>query len=608
MKFFWIIAVVVTAAFTSVSVGPQKTSGQKLMVTRSLEPVSNRYIVVLDESTVSKNAVEPEVEAQAQYLSAVYGGRVQQIYSSALKGFVTEMTPDQAEVMNLDTSVRSIEEDGIISVSSSQPNAPWHLDRVDQRAMPIDTIYNYSFIGTAVNVYILDTGIRYTHVEFGGRADVVYDNINDGQNGNDCNGHGTHVAGIVGSATYGVAKNALLHSVRVLPCSGSGQISNLLAGVDWVTANHVSPAVANISITAPGSSPALEIGITNSIASGVTYAIAAGNNAADSCGFTPARTPNALTIGATANTDDRAGYSNYGTCNDLFAPGDQVTSLSNANDTATRVLSGTSMAAPMVAGAAALYLNGNPTASPAAVGNAIRNAATIGVVTNIDATSPNLLLFTLLTGSPTPTPTPTPTPGATVRVRKHLLNPTGTSSTLGFPYSATNLAASSFSLTDNTIYSDANVPVPTGQTVVLVTEAPVAGWQLTSIACAEGSAGVVNSTVDLANHNATIRAEPGEDITCTFTSQPLAPTAADVSISGRVTNASGLGISHVRLTIIGGNGTDLSAFTNSFGYYRFDGVESGRTYVISAFGKRYRFNSQIISLTDEIAGIDFTPL
>ncbi len=596
---------------------PRAISGQRNKLIKTSKPIPNRYIVVLDDSVIE--TAELEVEARGQYLSNLYGGSVRQVYSSAFKGFVAEMTPEQAETMNLDSSVRSIEEDGIISVSSEQTNAPWHLDRVDQRAMPMDTTYGYASMGTGVNVYVLDTGIRYTHVDFGGRADAVYDNINDGQNGNDCNGHGTHVAGIAGSATYGVAKNAMLHSVRVIPCNGYGQISNLLAGVDWVTANRVNPAVANISITAGGSSPALEIGITNSIASGVTYTIAAGNSSADACGFTPARTPNALTVGSTVNNDDRSLSSNYGPCLDLFAPGHQVTSLSYLNDTDTRVLSGTSMAAPAVAGAAALYLSANPTASPVAVGDAIRDAATSGVVTLIDGTSPNRLLYSWLSGAPaptptpttTPTPSPTPTPGAGVRIRKQRQNTAGTSSNVEFPYSATNLATSDFTLTDNTSYYDPNVYVPTGQAVVSVTEAPVAGWRLTSIDCVEVSSGqpaIVNSTVDLANRTATILAEPAEEITCTFTSEPSAPTAANVSIAGRVVTANGRGISNARVTITGENGAGRSALTNSFGYYRFDEVEIGKTYVISAARKRYRFSPRVVSLMDELTELDFTAL
>lgn len=484
MKRVLIVALFTVVILATGTFAPQKTSARKSEVVKAANPIPNRYIVVLDDNVVGQYAAAPQVEAIGQYLSNAYGGDVKETYSSALRGFVIEMTEKQAEAMNLDPNVRSIEEDSVISVSNNQINAPWHLDRVDQRGLPMNSAYNYTRTGAGVHIYIIDTGIRYTHADFGGRANAVYDNIGDGQNGNDCNGHGTHVAGIAGSSTYGVAKNALIHSVRVLPCSGSGQISNLLAGINWVTANRVLPAVANISITAAGGSPALETGVNNSIAAGVTYTIAAGNSNLDACNYTPARVPNAITVGATADDDGRAGYSNFGPCLDLFAPGHNVTSLSFTNDTDTRVLSGTSMAAPTIAGAAALYLSANPTASPATVGSSLQNSATIGIVTNIDATSPNRLLYT----------------------------------------------------------------------------------------------------------------------------SNVAPTAANVSVSGRVANSKGYGISRVQVTITGEDGIAVSALTNSLGNYRFDAIETGHTYVVSAFRKRYSFNSRIISLNDEIANLDFTAL
>lgn len=400
MKKVLIVALFTVIFLATGTFAPVKTSARKSDVVKSSNPIPNRYIVVLDDTVVGENAAMPQVESFGEYLSNAYGGEVKETFSSALRGFVIEMTAKQAEEMNLDPHVRSIEEDGVISVSTNQVNAPWHLDRVDQRALPMNSAYSYTTTGAGVHIYILDTGIRYTHADFGGRANAVYDNIGDGQNGNDCNGHGTHVAGIAGSSTYGVAKNSLIHSVRVIPCNGYGQISNLLSGVNWVTANRVLPAVANISLTAGGSSPALETGISNSIAAGVTYTIASGNQALDACGYTPARVPNALTIGATSDTDSRAPYSNYGSCVDLFAPGHSITSLSFANDTDTRTLSGTSMAAPVIAGAVALYLSGNPTANPSTVANTIRASATSGIVTNIDTSSPNLLLYTF-TAPPT---------------------------------------------------------------------------------------------------------------------------------------------------------------------------------------------------------------
>ncbi|MEP6789374.1 MAG: S8 family serine peptidase, partial [Acidobacteriota bacterium] len=277
MKKICLFAIIALIALASVTIIPDKTSGQRRRILRAGNRLPNQYIVLLNEKQMSTDAAEPEVQTMGQYLSGVYGGQVGFTYSSAVKGFSIEMTPDQADKMNLDPNVLSIEEDQVVSASSTEMNAPWHLDRVDQRPLPMDTMYNYASMGTGVNIYIIDSGIRTTHTDFGGRADAVYDAIGDGQNGNDCYGHGTHVAGIAGSSTYGVAKNSRLHSVRVLNCSGSGSISVTLAGIDWVTAHHISPAVANLSLTLSGISSSVDTSVTNSINSGVTYTIASGN-------------------------------------------------------------------------------------------------------------------------------------------------------------------------------------------------------------------------------------------------------------------------------------------------------------------------------------------
>jgi subtilisin family serine protease len=367
----------------------------------SQNTVPGRYIVLFNDEFVAPGTTSSAVEVRSGEIAAHYGGSVDKVFVSAVRGFSASLSNAGAAALSKDPRVRLVEADRKISVNTLQTNAPWNLDRVDQRFLPWDTIYDYSGSGSGVHVYIIDTGIRVTHIEFGGRASIAYDNVGDGQNGADCNGHGTHVAGIVGGATWGIAKNVYLHAVRVLPCSGSGLLSSVLAGVDWLTANHASPAVANISATVPGMSVSLETAIANSIASGVTYTIAAGNAAADACGYTPARTPNAMTVGASDETDLRARYSNYGPCIDLFAPGNLIVSSWASSDTATNNLSGTSMAAPMVAGAAAIYLGTNPSASPSTVMQAIRSAATQGVLTTNDTTSPNLLLYSRLGLLPT---------------------------------------------------------------------------------------------------------------------------------------------------------------------------------------------------------------
>jgi subtilisin family serine protease len=265
--------------------------------------------------------------------------------------------------------------------------------------------------GASVTAYIIDTGIRTTHTTFGGRARWGTNTTGDGQ-ATDCNGHGTHVAGTVGGSQYGVAKNVQLVAVKVLGCTGSGTTAGVVQGVDWVTAQHAAgaPAVANMSLGG-GISTALDNAVRNSIADGVTYALAAGNENQNACNVSPARTPDAITVGATTNADSRASFSNWGTCVDLFAPGQNITSAWIGNDAATNTISGTSMASPHAAGAAALVLGGAPQATPAQVRSTVLAAATADKVVNPGTGSPNVLLGTGSTPQP-PNPTPTPTPPA----------------------------------------------------------------------------------------------------------------------------------------------------------------------------------------------------
>jgi subtilisin family serine protease len=367
-------------------------------------PIADSYVVVLKDAKAAPGAVR----STARGLTSRYAGTVTYTYTSAVRGFATRMTAERAKRLAADPRVASVQQDSVVTIDATQSPATWGLDRIDQRALPLSNSYTYDTTASNVNSYIIDTGIRTSHTQFGGRARVGYDAVGDGQNGQDCNGHGTHVAGTVGGSTYGVAKATQLWAVRVLSCSGSGSNAGVIAGVDWVTANAVKPAVANMSLGG-GASSALDTAVRNSIASGVTYALAAGNSNADACTSSPARTAEAITVGATTSTDARASYSNYGTCLDIFAPGSSITSSWNTGDTATNTISGTSMASPHVAGVAALYLAANPTAAPSAVRNALVAAGTTGVVSNPGPGSPNVLLYTG-TGS---TPPPPPPPGST---------------------------------------------------------------------------------------------------------------------------------------------------------------------------------------------------
>lgn len=353
------------------------------------EVIPGQYIVVFKSHVA-------DAKGKAKEKTSKHNGILKHTYGAALKGFAAELTEAAAADLARDPDVAYVEQDQVMHATAGvESGATWGLDRIDQRARPVDGLYHWSNDGTGITAYIIDTGILLSHSEFGGRASTGYDAVTAGGSAIDCNGHGTHVSGTVGGTTYGVAKNVRLVAVRVLDCGGSGTNSGVIAGVDWVTSHHATPAVANMSLGG-GASTALDNAVANSIASGVTYGIAAGNGnfvgiAQDACKTSPARVAAAITVGAADAADKKASWSNYGNCVDLFAPGVNITSSWYTSTTATNTISGTSMATPHVVGVAALYLQSNPGATPQQVRDALYANTTKGVVTSSKTTNNHLL-------------------------------------------------------------------------------------------------------------------------------------------------------------------------------------------------------------------------
>jgi serine protease len=392
MKKLCTFLVLAALCITVLIASPARSQGNKNKLRKNSQKIENNYIVVLNDDVVGPRGLYSIAPYVAAEMAGTHRGQLKHVYQNALNGFAIETTAEEAERLSEDFRVAYVEEDGVVTADVTQSNPPWGLDRIDQRSRPLSATYNYNWTGSGVRAYVIDTGILTSHTQFGGRASNVFDAL--GGNGTDCNGHGTHVAGTIGGSTYGVAKSSLPRGVRVLNCSGSGSNSGVIAGVDWVRANHVAPAVANMSLGG-GASSALDTAVNNLSNAGVTIAVAAGNSNVDACSSSPARAANAITVGSTTTTDARSSFSNFGPCLDIFAPGSGILSAWIGSTTATRTISGTSMASPHVAGAAALYKQANSSATPGTIRNALVNNATTNVVTSAGSGSPNRLLYTL---------------------------------------------------------------------------------------------------------------------------------------------------------------------------------------------------------------------
>ncbi|HEX6369196.1 MAG TPA: S8 family peptidase, partial [Longimicrobium sp.] len=407
-------ALALTAACSDGAQAPLATpagGGAPLLSAAPGKAIAGEYIVVLNDGTDPRS------------VAAVAGVTPKHVYEAALDGFSATMNAGQVNALRHNPNVKWVEEDQVVEVSTTQTGATWGIDRIDQRDLPLNGTYDYTPTGAGVRAYIIDTGINTGHTNFGGRASIAWDGIGDGNQ--DCNGHGTHVAGTVGSATYGVAKGVTLIGVRVFGCGSSGSNSTIVAGINWVAANAVKPAVANMSLGGPASSTT-DAAVNGLINAGVVAVVAAGNDGLNACNYSPARVANAITVGSTTSTDARSSFSNYGTCLDVFAPGSSILSTWIGSTSATNTISGTSMASPHVAGVAALYLEGNTTATPATVANAIITTSTANKVTNPGTGSPNRLLNSLLSGGTTPPPGGTTYTGSLSGAGDSDIHPNGT--------------------------------------------------------------------------------------------------------------------------------------------------------------------------------------
>jgi subtilisin family serine protease len=409
-------AVVAATALLAMLPAGAGAAERKASIRRVGEPVPGSYVVMLQPDVT-------DVPGVATRLAHLHGGRLGYVYSHAIDGFSIEIDRAGALAIAADPRVALVEQDAVVHAIDTQSNPPYGLDRTDQRNLPLSNTYVYNANGSGSTVYVIDSGVRVTHNDFGGRASHGYDFVDGDADASDCDGHGTHVAGTVGGNTYGIAKAASLVAVRVLDCNGDGVGSDIIAGLDWVTAQHTpgEKDVANMSLgTQIGTSSTIDAAVRNSIADGTTYAVAAGNGgplgiADDACAYSPSRVTEAIVVSATDSADRKASFANYGTCVDIFAPGYNVLSSWMTSDTATNTISGTSMASPHVAGVAAQYLQANGATSPPAVSTALTSNATTGKVTSAGSGSPNRLLYNgFISAGTTPTPTPPPGNGAPV--------------------------------------------------------------------------------------------------------------------------------------------------------------------------------------------------
>jgi serine protease len=398
---FKIIIILISSLLITACENSDNESNQK---EKYIVVLKKKQVILTVSSTVKLKSFAQVVRSMVSDVSAQHNVVVDKSFVFALQGGVFYLNKEDVEALRNDFRVAYVEKDQPVQLNLSQSDAGWGLDRTDQEDLPLDNLYESPQGGAAVNAYVIDTGVLVSHDDFQGRAQHGFDFVDNDNDATDCNGHGTHVAGTVGGAQYGVAKNVNIIGVRVLDCFGSGSFSDVIAGVEWVTVNHIKPAVVNMSLGGP-TSQAVDDAVKASIEAGVSYAVAAGNSSQDACSSSPARVARAITVGSSTNQDQRSSFSNYGSCLNIYAPGSDIKSAWYNSNTASNTISGTSMAAPHVAGVVALYLAQNPQAGPDEVREALVSNAQVNKLSDVRSGSPNLLLnteFLLISSEPDP--------------------------------------------------------------------------------------------------------------------------------------------------------------------------------------------------------------
>lgn len=413
-----LLALAIAAAFSCSAVNANEYQAQIMKVDQT-KAIQDNYIIVFNTPSVldinDELSIGSFATQQSRTLETNYDVEVIKNFGNTINGALIKATAQQIADMQNNTDIKYIEQDQILSITplntaqGDQSSPTWGIDRIDQRDLSLSNSYHYDYDGSGVTAYIVDTGVLTTHNEFGNRASSGYDFVDNDNDATDCNGHGTHVAGTIGGATYGVAKNVNVVGVRVLSCSGSGTTSGVVSGIDWVKNNASGPSVANMSLGG-GASTTLDNAVNDAVAAGISFVVAAGNDDSDACSYSPARAADAITVGSTTSSDARSSFSNYGSCLDIYAPGSSIKSAWYSSDSATNTISGTSMAAPHVAGVVALYLDEDSSLSTSAVTNLLSSRSSKDKVSDAISSSPNELLYSL-SGGTNPDPDPDPNPG-----------------------------------------------------------------------------------------------------------------------------------------------------------------------------------------------------